>query len=97
MKLFYAKVGTQVVNINGTRVKFDNCIAEVEDAFGEEALALGLPGLYEDGTQPAFQTPREVALQASAADREEFLNKVNLKILMYVHFQVVPLFIKECS
>lgn len=75
MKLFYAKVGTQVVNINGTRVKFDNCIAEVEDAFGEEALALGLPGLYEDGTQPAFQTPREVALQASAADREEFLNK----------------------
>ena len=60
MKLFYAKVGTQVVNINGTRVKFDNCIAEVEDAFGEEALALGLPGLYEDGTQPAFQTPREV-------------------------------------
>ena len=25
------------------------------------------------------------------------LNKVNLKILMYVHFQVVQLFIKECS
>lgn len=75
MELFYASVGSQTININGQRVKFNNCIAEVEEEFGAEVLKLGLPGLYENGKQPAFQTPREVALQADAADREEFLNK----------------------
>lgn len=75
MKLFYSKIGSQVVNINGKRVKFENCIAEVEEDFGKEVLQLGLPGMYEDGKQPVFQTSREVQLQASAADREEFLKK----------------------
>lgn len=75
MKLFYAKIGTQTVNINGKRVKFEDCIAEVEEEFGKDVLQLGLPGMYEDGKQPVFQTPIEVQLQASAADREEFLKK----------------------
>lgn len=75
MKLFYHGAGTRVVVINGEKVKFVNCIAEVEDKFGEDALKLGLPNLFEEGKQPAFQTPREVALQSDAKDREDFYKK----------------------
>lgn len=55
MELFYASVGSQTININGQRVKFNNCIAEVEEEFGAEVLKLGLPGLYEMVNNPPFK------------------------------------------
>jgi len=75
MKLFYQKVGTQTVVINNEKVKFVNCIAEVDDEFGAEALKLGLPGLCENGKQPAYQTPMEVKLQAAGKEKEDFFAK----------------------
>lgn len=72
MKLFYSKIGSRTININGENVKFVNCIAEVAEDFGAEALKLGLPGLYEDGKQPAFETPKEVQMMSDFKDKEDF-------------------------
>lgn len=75
MKLFNRKAGNKVININGTNVKFVNCVAEVEDEFGKEALKLGLPNLYEHGKQPVFETPKEVQMKSDFNDREEWYKK----------------------
>ena len=75
MKLFNRKAGNKVININGTNVKFVNCVAEVEDEFGKEALKLGLPNLYEHGKQPVFETPKEVQMKSDFKDREEWYKK----------------------
>lgn len=75
MKLFNRKAGNKVININGTNVKFVNCVAEVEDEFGKEALKLGLPNLYEHGNQPVFETPKEVQMKSDFNDREEWYKK----------------------
>lgn len=72
MKLFYSKIGSQTININGENVKFVNCLAEVDDNFGQEALKLGLDGLYEDGKQPAYETPKEVQMMSEFKDKEDF-------------------------
>lgn len=75
MKLFNKKAGNRVININGTNVKFTNCIATVDDAFGEEALKLGLPDLYEDGKQPLFETPKEIQMKTDFQDKEDWYQK----------------------
>lgn len=75
MKLFNGKAGNKVININGTNVKFVNCVAEVEDEFGKEALKLGFPNLYEHGKQPVFETPKEVQMKSDFNDREEWYKK----------------------
>lgn len=75
MKLFNRKAGNKVININGTNVKFVNCVAEVEDEFGKEALKLGLPNLYEHGKQPVFETSKEVQMKSDFNDREEWYKK----------------------
>ena len=75
MKLFNRKAGSKVININGTNVKFVNCVAEVDDEFGKEALKLGLPNLYEHGKQPVFETPKEVQMKSDFNDREEWYKK----------------------
>lgn len=75
MKLFNKKAGNRVININGTNVKFINCIATVDDAFGEEALKLGLPDLYEDGKQPLFETPKEIQMKSDFQDKEDWYQK----------------------
>lgn len=72
MKLFYSKIGSRTININGENVKFVNCVAEVSDELGAEALKLGLPGLYENGKQPAFETPKEVRMMSDFKDKEDF-------------------------
>lgn len=75
MKLFNRKAGSKVININGKNVKFVNCVAEVDDEFGKEALKLGLPNLYEHGKQPVFETPKEVQMKSDFNDREEWYKK----------------------
>lgn len=75
MKLFNRKAGNKVININGTNVKFVNCVAEVEDEFGKEILKLGFPNLYEHGKQPVFETPKEVQMKSEFNDREEWYKK----------------------
>ena len=75
MKLFNRKAGNKVININGTNVKFVNCVAEVEDDFGKEVLKLGIPDLYEHGKQPVFETPKEVQMKSDFKDREEWYKK----------------------
>lgn len=70
MKLFNAKIGTQTINVNGTLVRFVNCIAEVDDALGAEVLGMGLPDLYEYGKQPVYETPREIRMQSDFAEKE---------------------------
>lgn len=75
MKLFSRTAGTRIVNINGEKVKFVNCVAEVSDEFGEEALKLGLPGLYEHGKQPVYETPKEVAMKSDFKDKEDWYKK----------------------
>lgn len=75
MKLFSRKAGNQTININGQNVKFVNGIAEVEDSFGEEALKLGLPDLFEKGKEPAYHTPREVKMTSDFKVKEEFYQK----------------------
>lgn len=72
MKLFNKKVANRTVNINGTNVKFTNCVAEVEDSFGKEALLLGIPDLYEYGKQPLFETPKEIQMKSEFNDKEEW-------------------------
>ena len=75
MKLFSRIAGTRIININGEKVKFVNCIAEVDDKFGAEVLKLGLPGLYEHGKQPAYETPKEVSMKSDFADKEAWYQK----------------------
>lgn len=70
MKLFNAKIGTQTINVNGTLVRFVNCIAEVDDALGAEVLGMGFPDLYEYGKQPVYETPREIRMQSDFAEKE---------------------------
>lgn len=70
MKLFNAKIGTQTINVNGTLVRFVDCIAEVDDAFGAEMLGLGFPDLYEYGKQPVYETPKEIRMQSDFAEKE---------------------------
>ena len=72
MKLFYSKIGSRTININGELVKFVDCVAEVADDFGKEALELGLPGLYEYGKQPVYETPREIQMMSDFKDKEDF-------------------------
>ena len=50
-------------------------MATVDDAFGAEILKLGFPDLYEKGKEPAYQTPKEVALKSDFKDREAFYQK----------------------
>lgn len=75
MKLFSKKAGNKTININGVNVRFTNCIATVDDAFGEEALKLGLPDLYEDGKQPLFETPKEIQMKSDFQDKEDWYQK----------------------
>ena len=70
MKLFNAKIGTQTINVNGTLVRFVNCIAEVDDALGAEVLGMGFPDLYEYGKQPVYETPKEIRMQSDFAEKE---------------------------
>lgn len=72
MKLFNAKIGTQTINVNGTLVRFVNCIAEVDDAFGTEVLGMGFPDLYEYGKQPVYETPKEIRMQSDFAEKEKW-------------------------
>lgn len=72
MKLFYSKIGSRTININGELVKFVDCVAEVADDFGKEALELGLPGLYEHGKQPVYETPKEIQMMSDFKDKEDF-------------------------
>lgn len=80
MKLFSKNAGNKTVNINGKNVKFTNCVAEVEDSFGAEALKLGLPDLFEDGKQPVFETPKEVRMKTDFQDKEEWYQKEIAKL-----------------
>lgn len=75
MDLFSRKAGNRTINFNGKAVKFVNCVATVEDAFGAEVLKLGFPDLYEKGKEPVYQTPKEVALKSDFKDREAFYQK----------------------
>lgn len=75
MDLFSRKAGNRTINFNGKPVKFVNCVATVDDAFGAEILKLGFPDLYEKGKEPAYQTPKEVALKSDFKDREAFYQK----------------------
>lgn len=75
MKLFNRKAGNKTINYNGKNVKFVNCIAEVEDEFGQDVLKLGIPELYEHGKQPVFETPKEVQMKSDFKDREEWYKK----------------------
>lgn len=75
MDLFSRKAGNRTINFNGKSVKFVNCVATVDDAFGTEILKLGFPDLYEKGKEPAYQTPKEVALKSDFKDREAFYQK----------------------
>ena len=70
MKLFNAKIGTQTINVNGTLVRFVNCIAEVDDALGAEVLGMGFPDMYEYGKQPVYETPKEIRMQSDFAEKE---------------------------
>ena len=72
MKLFYSKIGSRTININGELVKFVDCVAEVADDVGKEALELGLPGLYEYGKQPVYETPKEIQMMSDFKDKEAF-------------------------
>ena len=72
MILYNRKAVNQTVMLNGKPVKFVGCKAEVSDEFGTEVLKLGIPDLYEDGKQPAFETPKEVRMKSEFKDREDF-------------------------
>lgn len=72
MILYNRKAVNQTVILNGKPVKFVACKAVVDDDFGQEVLKLGIPDLYEDGKQPAFETPKEVRMKSEFKDREDF-------------------------
>lgn len=72
MILYNRKAVNQTVMLNGKPVKFVACKAEVSDEFGIEVLKLGIPDIYEDGKQPAFETPKEVRMKSEFKDREDF-------------------------
>ena len=72
MILYNRKAVNQTVMLNGQPVKFVACKAVVADDFGQEVLKLGIPDLYEDGKQPAFETPKEVRMKSEFKDREDF-------------------------
>lgn len=72
MILYNRKAVNQTVMLNGKPVKFVACKAEVSDEFGTEVLKLGIPDIYEDGKQPAFETPKEVRMKSEFKDREDF-------------------------
>lgn len=75
MILFNRKAVNQTVMLNGKAVKFVHCKAEVEDSFGQEVLKLGIPDIYEDGKQPAFETPREMRIKSEFQDKELFYQR----------------------
>lgn len=75
MILFNRKAVNQTVMLNGKAVKFVGCKAEVEDSFGQEVLKLGIPDIYEDGKQPALETPREVRIKSEFQDKELFYQR----------------------
>lgn len=81
MKIFNRKAGNRIININGTNVKFVNCVAEVDDEFGKEALKLGLPNLFEFGKQPVFETPKEIQMKSDFNDREEWYKKELARVM----------------
>lgn len=70
MKLFYRKLRNGLIRMGGCNVKFVNNVAEVSDTDGANILALKLPGLYEDGKQPVFETPKEIKMQADFSVKE---------------------------
>ena len=72
MILYNRKAVNQTVMLNGQPVKFVACKAVVADDFGQEVLKLGIPDIYEDGKQPAFETPKEVRMKSEFKDREDF-------------------------
>ena len=72
MILYNRKAVNQTVMLNGQPVKFVACKAVVADNFGQEVLKLGIPDIYEDGKQPAFETPKEVRMKSEFKDREDF-------------------------
>lgn len=75
MILYNRKAVNQTVMLNGKPVKFVACKAEVSDEFGIEVLKLGIPDIYEDGKQPAFETPREVRIKSEFQDKELFYQR----------------------
>ena len=75
MILYNRKAVNQTVMLNGQPVKFVACKAEVSDEFGIEVLKLGIPDIYEDGKQPAFETPREVRIKSEFQDKELFYQR----------------------
>ena len=72
MKIFNKQIHSKVINICGQNVAFSNCVAEVSDEFGQEILSLGIPDFYEYGKQPAYETPKEVAMKADFSEKEAF-------------------------
>ena len=72
MILYNRKAVNQTVMLNGQPVKFVACKAVVADDFGTEVLKLGIPDLYEDGKQPALETPKEIRMKSEFKDREDF-------------------------
>lgn len=72
MKIYNKQIHNATINVCGQIVRFVNCVAEVSDELGEEILSLGIPDFYENGKQPAYETPKEIEMKADFSEKEAF-------------------------